>query len=561
MIAILEVGHHEVGGNRSGRISRSFVAAIFLVGLSIVLGTYYWRPLKGLSIDDSYIFAQYAENLAEHGELSFNNGDRSLGVTSLAWTILLAASHRTFGGSPITEAQVLGALLLGASGSFWAGAFRRLGGSWSLSILIGITLVTDPFLVSHSISGMESALNLAVLSALVWHICGRLGSVDMVTGILMGLAFLTRPDNLVLLPALLTASLVDLGRSERRSLRGRGWEWAALLLGFAIVSFPLCFWSYQRSGSVIPPTRIGKLLVFLPVNYGLTFGQFTSLGVRGHIAIAVKCFTERILPMFTTECERAVLPAVLMGICSLAFLTVRRCDHRFLCIVLAGYSSALVVSYALLFPVVKDRHLSNVHSIAIAGVGMLALYMSERGSARARAQSGSQGRASIAWRPFVAQGILCLSIVGSLVFVNHYRDRYVRRVANINVWCLTGTWLSSHTPVGSRLALEPIGAIKYCSQMYVLDMGGLATRDTWESISQGQGEGLDSIDRLLRARRVDYIIDHHPSEWLGRLADKFPESYHLVERVEAPSRERAFGATDAFDVFATQWGRGMGERR
>src|SRR5437867_6809096 len=491
MMSIFAMSRHEVLRERYGFITPSFVVVICLVVTSLGLGIYYWRPLNGLSIDDSYIFLQYAQNLAERGEMSFNKGDHSLGVTSLAWTILLAAAHRVFGGSLIVEAQILGALLLGASASYWTAAFRGLGGGWPLSILVGIALITDPFLVCHSISGMESALNLAVLSAIVLHICKRRGRVDLVTGILSGLAFLTRPDNLVVLPALVTAVALGVGRDERPPWLDRARECAILCVGFTIVSLPLSLWSYLRLGSVIPPTRIGKLLVFLPVNYGLTFAQFGSLGVMGHMSIAVKCFTERILPMFTTECERAVLPAVIAGMCSLIILALRRWKDRFLCIFLVGYSGALIASYALMFPLVKDRHLSNIHSIAIAGVGILGLYMRLEKSTNMGSQTRQLDWAWITSRRFVAQGVLGLSIIGRLLFASHYRAAYLRRIANIYVGCVSGRAVSAACPSEARLALEPIGAIKYCSQRYVLDMGGLATRDTWESISEVQGVWLE----------------------------------------------------------------------
>src|SRR5213083_2366220 len=115
MMSIFAMSRHEVLRKRYGFITPSFVVVICLVVTSLGLGIYYWRPLNGLSIDDSYIFLQYAQNLAERGDLSFNTGDRSLGVTSFAWTLVLAAAHRIFRANPVTETRVLGAILLGVA--------------------------------------------------------------------------------------------------------------------------------------------------------------------------------------------------------------------------------------------------------------------------------------------------------------------------------------------------------------------------------------------------------------------------------------------------------------
>src|SRR2546422_2135228 len=547
-------GAHVITRNRPRLLLSPIAIPALFVVISLILGNYYWKPLEGLSIDDSYIFLQYAKNLAERGDLSFNTGDRSLGVTSLAWTLVLAAAHRIFCASPVTEAHLLGAILLGVAASYWTATFRRLGGGWMLSSLIGVALVTDPFLVRHSISGMESALNLTILSVLVFHLSGSLRSRGALTGILIGVAYLTRPDNLVSLPALFVAALIARPTDLKAPFRDHWREWVSLLWGFAIVFLPFSLWSLLRVGSLVPPTRIGKLLVFLPSRYGLTFEQFNSLGMAAHISIALKCFTQGILPMFTTECERTVLPVVLIGVCSLPILSLKRWHHRALCMFLSIYSIGLVLAYALFFPLVKDRHLSNLHSVAIAGTGMLALYFRRQLPPGTVLSTGRLSFASIRSMPVVIGGVLGISFVATLFFLGHYRAGYLKRVANIKVWCLTGTWLSSHAPPQARVALEPMGAIKYCSGMYVLDMGGLATRETWQSISQGQGGALEPIHQLLRAERIDYIVDHHPSEWLGRLADEFRNDYHLVARILPPPQERAFGATDVFDVFATQWG-------
>ena len=50
-------------------------------------------PIAGSMTDDTYIHMQYARNLAEAGELSFNRGDPSYGATSPLWVGMLALVH------------------------------------------------------------------------------------------------------------------------------------------------------------------------------------------------------------------------------------------------------------------------------------------------------------------------------------------------------------------------------------------------------------------------------------------------------------------------------------
>ena len=50
-------------------------------------------PIAGSMTDDTFIHMQYARNLAETGELSFNRGDPSYGATSPLWVGMLALVH------------------------------------------------------------------------------------------------------------------------------------------------------------------------------------------------------------------------------------------------------------------------------------------------------------------------------------------------------------------------------------------------------------------------------------------------------------------------------------
>ena len=56
--------------------------------------------------DDAYISFVYARNLAEHGELVFNLGDRVEGYSNFLWTVLLALGIKV-GVSPEVSSQVL----------------------------------------------------------------------------------------------------------------------------------------------------------------------------------------------------------------------------------------------------------------------------------------------------------------------------------------------------------------------------------------------------------------------------------------------------------------------
>jgi len=66
--------------------------------------------------DDAYISFRYAKNLAEHGQLVFNLGERVEGFTNFLWTALLALAMK-FGAPPEHASRVFG-IAIGIAGLF-----------------------------------------------------------------------------------------------------------------------------------------------------------------------------------------------------------------------------------------------------------------------------------------------------------------------------------------------------------------------------------------------------------------------------------------------------------
>ncbi|MFH2009061.1 MAG: hypothetical protein ABI333_20900 [bacterium] len=93
------------------------IAGLLSVGVAIV-----WHADRfDFLSDDAYISFRYAENLARHGELNWNVGERRVeGYTNFLWTVVLAAGIRA-GVGPETSSLFLGSLfgVLTALVLFW----------------------------------------------------------------------------------------------------------------------------------------------------------------------------------------------------------------------------------------------------------------------------------------------------------------------------------------------------------------------------------------------------------------------------------------------------------
>jgi len=103
---------------------------VLSLGLLAVAATVVWHADRfDFVSDDAYISFRYAENLARHGELNWNVGERRVeGYTNFLWTVLLAVGIN-LGMGPETSSRVLGSLfaVLTALVLFWLG--RVLSGA------------------------------------------------------------------------------------------------------------------------------------------------------------------------------------------------------------------------------------------------------------------------------------------------------------------------------------------------------------------------------------------------------------------------------------------------
>ena len=191
---------------RGGLVDGACVALSLAASLAV-----YWiaeghiagaASLSSFPLDDSWIHLHFARNLAEGAGFAYNPGVPVSGSTAPLWTLLLAGAFSLAGSAP-AWAKALGITAALAT----ALLTRRLVWMWTesraLALAGGVIAAVAGPLVWGALSGMEVSLAaLLVTGALVLHTAGRAAP----TALLLGLAVLTRPESLLLVP------LVWLGR-------------------------------------------------------------------------------------------------------------------------------------------------------------------------------------------------------------------------------------------------------------------------------------------------------------------------------------------------------------
>jgi hypothetical protein len=211
--------------------------------------------------DDAMISLHYARNLASGAGLVWNAGDLVHGpvegYTNFLWTLWLAFLHLLVPSEQYISlaAMVSGALILLGNLALTHSVGRKLFGD-SLAALAATILTASSYALAFwTLRGFEVGLlalllNAAVLALLAFEEQGRTRDA-LLTGLWLGLAFLTRPDALV--PAAVVFFFLLRARPERR---GAAFAGLAALLALAAGHTAFRIWYY---GDPLPNTYYLKM--------------------------------------------------------------------------------------------------------------------------------------------------------------------------------------------------------------------------------------------------------------------------------------------------------------
>jgi arabinofuranosyltransferase len=214
------------------------------------------------TVDDAYITFRYAENLARHGEFTYNLGEDPVeGYTGVLLPLALAAGI-ALDVAPETASRLVGGAAMLLSAAVLLGLLRRLRVGRPACATTLVLYVTTPILYTHATSGLETSLfGLAILvntyalaAALERGRHRTLPDAFMYASAL--LCALVRPEGAVF--ACASSGLLILMRSRER-------DRAAALKTLAEFAIVLCLpglayfaWRYGYYGQLLPNTYYAK---------------------------------------------------------------------------------------------------------------------------------------------------------------------------------------------------------------------------------------------------------------------------------------------------------------
>lgn len=420
------------------------------------------KPLY--SPDDTYIYLQYAKNIASGLGFSFNPGEQSYGVTSPLWVIILTLPN-----------------LLGIN-AFWFAKFADLVCALTSIFLFyrlaciffkdelvasaGAAVFTlNAWFVRWSFTGMETSFAvLLVVYIFLLYYRDRYSLMFF----MLGLFYLTRPEGFILSVVMFVA----VAYKSIKTGKFKAVVFGKYVLFTAVPVLTFLVYAKMSFGTFVPNTALGKST--LTLNPAIFIGQFIEI---------------------TKTLAGAGLIEILLSIITIALVIIKR---NFF-----GLKTFLlwIFSLAMLYIVTDADIISRYLLIVSPFVAII-------------------GLTSVSITPKKRNLILTVVLIASVFYSQFIFYKFVKPSTDDFTegmeQCLIpeGKWLKENTTENAKILVNDVGAIGYYSKRYVIDAAALVNRDLElnRKIMSTPLEERLVTHRLLNFIKADYVIDRDSTD-------------------------------------------------
>ncbi len=442
------------------------LSAIVLIALLIRVTYAATNP----TLDDAFITFRYVRNLARGIGFVYNPGERVLGTTTPFYTLLLTP-FALAGADIILISKIINIIASAANVILVFAIARRKFGDW-LALLAAMLLTISTNNVWAASTGMETELNVLILLSVAFaYIIERYDAV----AVLGAIAFMTRPDDLILLAVIGAWHLVKVIRTKQ------SFPTHPLVI-FILCLLPWLIFATIYFGSPIPNSVIGKAASYrVPIADNVTmYAQqygFTLSSVRGLIV---------------------TIPFVI----GLVVILSQRDDFIIFPSYFIIYSAVFVLLGARLGSGWYWQPLWPVHNIIVAGgIGLIA------GMAQGRFELVERFK-----RPITVVIVLAITLLWATTLKARFVDFQWWDDREIIELQVVGQWINQNSAPNATVGLETIGAIGWFSDRYIVDEGGLVSPPVAEINAR---TGKPDPIAVLQTFQPDYYI-----AWIhGELGD------------------------------------------
>ena len=193
-------------------------------------------------MDDAWIHAQFAVNVAQGHLFQFQPGTLSTGSTSPLWSLLMGVGLVLW-PDPVAVGHALGVVFSWAVVAWTLLLAHRLGLPSAVRTALPVLLVLQWRLTWTALSGMEVPLFSWLILVTLWTYLGEQGSERCLwrTGFLAGLACWARPEGLLLgALVVLFEAFSGLGTQAKHLwMVARSRRWRSFAASWALIVVPL----------------------------------------------------------------------------------------------------------------------------------------------------------------------------------------------------------------------------------------------------------------------------------------------------------------------------------
>ncbi len=301
-----------------------FVQICLSLMLAAVVGAYFYNALRidpfgnyPSLVDDAYIHLRFAHNVAGGYGFVWNRGDvRVEGFTSLLDVLILALIEKA-GLTPLAYVPLMGVFFAVISLALALLLLQWVNPGQFAENLTGVILLgLSPQLWFWSTSGLETtlfaALLLASVLAYIAYQAGRVPSWGV--GLMFGLCALTRPEGALVFGLTLVFDAALVWRAKTGQYKDPLWMAAA----FAAIFVPVFLWKWVYFGYPLPNTYYAKTGAgWIQIRGGWDYlaGSLQEIFAGSNIPLLLAALTFRKLPkerlyilfMFLSSCMIIVL--------------------------------------------------------------------------------------------------------------------------------------------------------------------------------------------------------------------------------------------------------------
>ncbi len=461
----------------------------YLVSEFIITGRQFGMPL-----DDTWIHFRFAENFAHGHFFEFNIGSPTPGTTSPFWVIILSIPFLISSKLIILFSLLAGSVFFLLTSIEIYRLAKRLGFNENYALLIAVLTLLAGRLGWSSLSGMEitffTYLTVIIIKTHIGEL--RQNKINIVTGLLLGLAVITRPEAYLLALMYYVITVILLRKSIRKNII----QLALSLIVFAVIIIPYPVFCYYLIGKFVPSTFEGQ-------NAGISFlPNFVFLLETGKL--------------FVKDNVIILLLWISASVYFIINLFRNKTDKKFI----------LIYLWVILLPVISAfiapnwRHHGRYLIPIIPFINIVSIDILQKSGKYLQEKYSKFSKFAFKAIPAL---LIFFSFLSTVIFV----AALGWNVENINDQQVKiAHWINRNLQDESTLGMNDIGAITFITKKKIVDMEGLVTPEIFKIRKLSLDESNKALLRLLRKNNVNYIIIY--PNWYEYLMEHYSSAFENV---------------------------------